>query len=372
MKHLCVVNPNHVHKTVGGAEVQLHILTHEAVKRGWRVTYVTRPSQIPQNKDGIEYVPFQESKRVRRDRHEMDGLLSDVEADVYYQRGRKLWTGYVGYFASKHHAPFIYAVSMDIDCYTYKRATRSGRNDAVSRLKRTVLARRIDRISLDGIRNASLILAQTKTQETLLARNLGLQSTPFANVFPIKKLQDKKDGRRPRILWLATVKHWKRPELFIEAARKMRRVDCEFLLAGRIADSEFRSQLQRAESEIHNFTYIEQVPFERSNELIATADVFVNTSNLEEGFPNTYVQAWLQEVPTVALGFDPDGVIAREGLGANTTSMDELCERLTFLVENAAHRKEIGQRARDYAIRHHGLEQNIGRFFQMLDNASRL
>jgi len=370
--HLCVVNPNHVHKTVGGAEVQLHFLTREAVDRGWRVTYVTRPNQIPKNKEGIEYVPFLETRKYRKDRKELDKILSEIQADIYYQRGRKLWTGYVGYFSNKRNVPFVYAVSMDIDCYNYKKASRTGRNDVVNRMKRAVLARRVDRISLEGIKRASLILAQTETQRTLLAENLGLQSTSFRNVFPSKRLPvEKVDRKVPTVLWLATVKRWKRPELFIEVARRLREVSCRFVLAGRLADSEFRSQLQQAQKELPKFTYIEQVPFERSNELIAEADIFVNTSNLEEGFPNTYIQAWLQEVPTVALGFDPDAVIAREKLGAIASSMDDLCERLAFLAENRAYREEIGKRARKYAIRHHGLEQNAGRFFQILDNASR-
>jgi glycosyltransferase involved in cell wall biosynthesis len=48
----------------------------------------------------------------------------------------------------------------------------------------------------------------------------------------------------------------------------------------------------------------------------------VNTSDVE-GFPNTYLQAWASGTPVVAF-FDPDGVIAREGLGAAVRTAEEM------------------------------------------------
>ena len=47
------------------------------------------------------------------------------------------------------------------------------------------------------------------------------------------------------------------------------------------------------------------------------AKVLVNTSDVE-GFPNSYLQAWIRGVPVVTL-IDPDGVIEREGLGVAKT-----------------------------------------------------
>ena len=56
------------------------------------------------------------------------------------------------------------------------------------------------------------------------------------------------------------------------------------------------------------------MPYRDVSAFYSRARVLVNTSDVE-GFPNTYLQAWASGTPVVAF-FDPDGVIAREGLGA--------------------------------------------------------
>jgi glycosyltransferase involved in cell wall biosynthesis len=58
-----------------------------------------------------------------------------------------------------------------------------------------------------------------------------------------------------------------------------------------------------------NFDYLGPVSFEESNSLFAKANIFINTSKAQEGFPNTFIQAWMQGVPTISLDFDPDNLI---------------------------------------------------------------
>ena len=53
-----------------------------------------------------------------------------------------------------------------------------------------------------------------------------------------------------------------------------------------------------------NLDYLGEQPIERVNSEIAASDVLVTTSY--EGFPNTFIQAWLRGVPVVSNGVDPD------------------------------------------------------------------
>jgi glycosyltransferase involved in cell wall biosynthesis len=90
------------------------------------------------------------------------------------------------------------------------------------------------------------------------------------------------------------------------------------------------------------------------NEFLARAHVFVNTS-LHEGFPNTFIQAWMREVPVVSLHVDPDEVLGRERIGIHAGSEEELRDAVRMLVVDPHRRAEYAVRAREYARRRHSL-----------------
>jgi glycosyltransferase involved in cell wall biosynthesis len=75
----------------------------------------------------------------------------------------------------------------------------------------------------------------------------------------------------------------------------------------------------------------------------------VNTSDTE-GFPNSYLQAWIRGTPLVAF-FDPDGVIVREGLGAAPRSLDEMVSAVDSLLTDRERWQATSARARGYMAR---------------------
>jgi glycosyltransferase involved in cell wall biosynthesis len=82
--------------------------------------------------------------------------------------------------------------------------------------------------------------------------------------------------------------------------------------------------------------------------------VFVNTSD-SEGFPNSYLQAWARGTPVVAF-FDPDGLIARHGLGMAVNSLAEMRDAIESLRHDAAQWAQVSARCRAYMTREYDMD----------------
>ncbi len=371
-KSICFVNPLTLFGTVGGAEVQIYYLAAEALKRNWSVSYVTQPEQIPKQipeelRRDFRFIPFDQSGDEKKDLAGMSQVLTSIDADLYYQRGRKLWTWFTGEFARKSGKPLIYAASMDLDCKKHKFVFRrtGGLKAVYKNISRMSGDRKLDKLTLQGIHQASQILAQTEQQKTGFKKNLGLESFLFPNIHPVPESASIVKSSPPVVLWLATVKAWKQPEVFIRAAENLQHLSCRFILAGQLSDSRLIDPIRKAEASLNNFEYHPDISFEESNRLIGRASLFVNTSRNEEGFPNTYIQAWLRQTPTLTLRFDPDEVIQKHRLGEHCGSVRRLEKAIESYIESPQKRQEAGKRARHYAIEHHGLEKKAEDFFEL-------
>ena len=94
---------------------------------------------------------------------------------------------------------------------------------------------------------------------------------------------------------------------------------------------------------------------EEVNEILAKVHIFVNTS-LSEGFANTFIQAWMREVPVVSLHVNPDNVFLKENVGFWAGSFKRMVEGILDLVNNPQKIVEMGQAACEYAMKKHSIE----------------
>jgi glycosyltransferase involved in cell wall biosynthesis len=106
------------------------------------------------------------------------------------------------------------------------------------------------------------------------------------------------------------------------------------------------------------------VHYRESGGLFDRAKVFLNTSSIE-GFPNTFLQAWIRGVPVVTF-FDPDGLVQRVPLGRVAQSLDDMREAIRGLLEIDVDRQLLGRRAREFALREYtgGV---AARYLELLD-----
>jgi glycosyltransferase involved in cell wall biosynthesis len=262
--------------------------------------------------------------------------LLAADADVYYQSPAGAFTGITAWFCRMTGRKFIFRVASDSDCEKEHGRIRLWR----------------DRRLFDyGLKHADLVAVQTQVQAQMLRDNHGLESSlvnmlvepPRRAEMPIEKDID--------VLWLSNLRTLKRPELVLELARQLPLVN--FTLAGGAMPHPtgltYFDDVQAAAAQLPNVTLPGAIRYTDSGQWFDRARIFLNTSSIE-GFPNTFLQAWIRGVPVVSF-FDPDGLIRRLQLGSVAASIDDMRESIRGLLETDINRESIGRRARDFASR---------------------
>ena len=109
------------------------------------------------------------------------------------------------------------------------------------------------------------------------------------------------------------------------------------------------------------------LPFEEALGWFDRAAVLVNTSEPDgEGFPNTFIQAWLRGVPVVSLGIDPDGVIRAHGLGRVAADVDEAARALDALLADPDGYARLAEHVAAFARERYTVERVADRFLAVV------
>lgn len=277
--------------------------------------------------------------------------LIAADADVYYQSPAGAYTGITAWFCRATGRRFIFRVASDSDCEKEHGRLQFWRDRKLYNY---------------GLRRADFVAAQTEFQAQLLRENHGIQSAVLNMMVevprtgaPVEKDID--------VLWLSNLRALKRPELALELARQLPNVN--FMIAGgpMPGGETYFEDVRAAAARLPNVTMHGAVRYADSGTLFDRAKIFLNTSSIE-GFPNTFLQAWVRGVPVVSF-FDPDSLVQRLQLGHIANSVDEMREGIRSFLEDETARQVTGRRARDFTLREFTVGV-AGRYLELLNQES--
>ena len=97
------------------------------------------------------------------------------------------------------------------------------------------------------------------------------------------------------------------------------------------------------------------------------AAVVLSTAD-EEGFPNTFLQAWSSGTPVVSLKVDPDRIIEQRGLGAVAGTAQKAVEAIQDLMASPDRRDAIGARAMLHVSEAHSEASVTAAFHRAIGN----
>jgi glycosyltransferase involved in cell wall biosynthesis len=364
---LCIVSPVHWQARMGGSQYQMHCMIERLLPgQRYDIHYLARRVNPDYRPSGYQVERIGHRSRMSSFGAWVDALplyrrLRRIRPDVIYQRIGCGYTGIAAEYARRNGIRMVWHVASDADVTPMH--ARRGRNA----LKRLMEKRMLEH----GVRHASHIVVQTAQQARLLAEHYGRQADLLVpNFHPLPREQIDKSGPIT-VLWIANLKPLKQPESFVRlAARCAHLTGVRFAIIGEEpVDSTAPDWLVKLRGMIAttpNLDYLGGMSQDEVNAALARAHLLVNTSQYE-GFANTFVQAWLRQVPVISLHFNPDEVLERQGIGVHARTDAGLVHAIERLAADHALREDCGRRAAAYARATHSLD-NVALLSALLEH----
>ena len=332
----------------GGGEMQQAVLARVLHADGYRVSVLTADFGQPEfvESDGIEIhrVPAPGKRGIKGLRF-IHPLMSDIvntlqriDPDVMYFRVAGFRLAAVAWYAKIRHKAFIYACASDREFQDRSVSKFSRRDEFLFRL---------------SLRSASAVLVQNVRQQELLQANFAREAVLMPNCYAEPGVARATPLRS--VLWVGTFKPVKRPDLFIELAR--RNPSLQFVMVGGVDHSndlngQYYESMQQAAATVPNLEFVGFVPLVKINAYFDRASLLVNTSD-SEGFPNTFLQSWIRGIPTISF-VKPEGAPGESGT-IGCADLDEMVMHTERLSTDVMAWKQASDECSEYFSRVHSV-----------------
>jgi glycosyltransferase involved in cell wall biosynthesis len=320
----------------GGAERAQWLLSRALTKTGWSVVVGVRKYLLPRQErviDGVRFVGMEPTEKGTQFLRSWARFLDYERPDWWYWRGADPLWGALLLISKRKRIRGIFSAAFDRDVHP-----------------RIALTRRqywwpLYAWSLNAVER---IFVQHRQQFS----ELNEKYRPKASIVPgVVAMADAKSyaERGKYVAWMAVLRQPKRPDLLIEMAR--RSPDVRYVVCG--GTSTHRTPAGYGEKivtelrSLPNVEYLGHVSPRQSLEIIGNATALLSTSD-QEGFPNTFLEAWSAGTPVVTLRVDPGGMIGEQGLGFVSGGVEQALGDIRLLFKGPEPFDTLSTRARKY------------------------
>jgi glycosyltransferase involved in cell wall biosynthesis len=205
-----------------------------------------------------------------------------------------------------------------------------------------------------AVKTADEVVVQTSEQAELCRSRFGRDPVVIRSV---AEAAPPRRGEAEAFLWIGRSAAYKRPDVYLDLAARVPEARFRMIAAGGTNGRPgLTDRLARASTELPNLEILDARPRSELGAVIERAVAVVNTSDFE-GMPNVLLEGWARGVPALAFAHDPDGVVARHGLGEYAGgSRERLAELARELWASRSDQHEVAERCIAYVRREHDLE----------------
>jgi glycosyltransferase involved in cell wall biosynthesis len=328
----------------GGAELQSYYLARALASAGLRTRHVVAEAGLSRTSEGVEVFRLPSDYAVpglRRRRAIVEGLRRS-DGHVYIQRTAGIETGFAGVYARLARRRFVFSASHDADFLRDRELLRrqgGGLDSWTARMQARL-----------GMRCAHALVAQTEQQARLAHSYVGHEPRVIPSFC---ELGDPRPRSRDVFLWVGGFLDSKDPQAFLDLAERVPGGRFVMVARERTGREPLAASVRSRVDRLSNVELLSAGSRAWLLEWYDRALAVVNTS-LAEGFSNVFLEGWARGVPTLSLRVDPDGIIARHGLGGVAGgSVDELARLCRLYVDDASVAESAGDAGRRYVRQTH-------------------
>ena len=346
----------------GGAEYQAFMIAKELLKFDFDVHFVFLQAGNAKtgNKNNTRLHPIKKSRFNILSNLKLIyfsniySKFKKIKPDVIYHRNLSSFLYVANSYGKFNKTKIILHISHDKDVEEFKWSFN------VKKILRCV----DDYFKFRALRMVDIIICQTLKQQSTLMKNYHRSSVLIRNFYEPSYLEENLK-KEDIVVWIGNVKRIKNPLDYIKLANILEKnKGYRFLLIGREPTErslyqEFHAALLRS-----NVEYLGEISNSAVNEILSKAKILCCTS-YAEGFPNTFIQAWVRKVPVVSLHVDPDNIIKKEKIGFHSKSFDQMVMDTKTLIEDDELRESMGQKAQRYAFKNNS-PANIEQIMELI------
>jgi glycosyltransferase involved in cell wall biosynthesis len=327
----------------GGAERQQWWLARALAGAGWSVVVgVRRNLTAPVVREGVTFVEIDKQRHILA---AWNAFFTTERPDWWFWQCASHLFGFGVAIAHLHGVKTIFGVGVDRDVHV---------REALYDRPRWWPAYAF------GLARTDRIVPQHRGQHAELPQRWRGKSYVVPNIVSAAGAPVPRSQRQPTVSWIAALRVAKRPDRLVDIARRLPHI--RFVVCGGpsryMTPAGYSEQAIEAFRSTPNIDYRGQVSPTEAEHVVRESAVLLSTSQ-EEGFPQTFLEAWAHGTPVVTLGIDPDEAIRRASLGAVCGTVDAAAAAIDGLIADATRWDESSTNAWEYVRRHHSPEAAI-------------
>jgi glycosyltransferase involved in cell wall biosynthesis len=343
----------------GGAERQMTMLAAGLARSGLSVAHVVLPvaDAAPRTEGSlalVERAPFANGRgpagRAAETAH-VFAALNAADARTYVFRSGVSALGLAAAFCRARRRRLIFSSANDLDfTFEFFRGHRA----------------KLELYKF-GVRRSHAVVVQSRNQGWLASQAFprlrrAVEIPSFAEPAPAATATPE------AFLWSGRLDRFKQPMRYLDLAELL--PAARFWMVPKFLHEEppLEREVKQRAARLPNLDILEPRPHADAMKLVERSVAVVNTG-AAEGMPNLFLEAWARGIPVLSLEFDPDGRIARQGLGvAAGGSAERFTAGARQLWDGRLDRSNLSRQLRAYVESTHGPDAVTARWVKLIED----